>query len=118
MSIPTTVKFQIAVSSKDESGLDTEKIYTLTLSLLVEGAGNEGEIRVKQIAAVTPQPLGIVPPPEDPPSPAPQPQGIVPPPEDPPTTSTAEPGIAQPVGIVPPPEDPPNTSAVDTEKAA
>lgn len=37
MSTPTTVKFQIAVSSDGNA----EKIYNLTLSLLVEGATGE-----------------------------------------------------------------------------
>lgn len=39
MSTPTTVKFQIAVPSTEGA----EKVYTLTLSLLVEGA-TDGEI--------------------------------------------------------------------------
>ncbi len=44
MSTPTTVKFQIAVPN----GNGDEKVYSLTLSLLVEGC-SEGEIKVTPV---------------------------------------------------------------------
>lgn len=67
MSTPTTVKFQIAVPLTD----GTEKTYTLTLSLLVEG---EGEIKVTPVLGSesdapepTVVPAGDAPLPKDPP---------------------------------------------------
>ena len=83
MPTPTTVKFQIAVSSTNTKGEATEKTYTLTLSFQVEGS-DEGEIRVTPILATgsdspegastegdlpdgTLQPAGDVPLPKDPP---------------------------------------------------
>lgn len=69
MSTPTTVKFEIAVPSTD----GTEKTYTLTLSLLVEGSG-DGEIKVMPVLAsesdaseATVVPAGDAPLPKDPP---------------------------------------------------
>jgi hypothetical protein len=70
MSTPTTVKFQIAVPSNGCA----EKIYTLTLSLLVEG-GSEGEIKVTPVLANEDNlsegvlPAGDVPLIQDPPKP-------------------------------------------------
>jgi hypothetical protein len=46
MSTPTTVKFQIAVPN----GSGDEKVYTLTLSLLVEGC-SEGDVKVTPVLA-------------------------------------------------------------------
>lgn len=74
MSTPTTVKFQIAVPSTD----GTEKTYTLTLSLLVEGSvEGEGEIRVTPILASETSE-------SDAPEPAVLPAGDAPLPKDPP----------------------------------
>lgn len=78
MPAQTTVRFQIAVPSTEENG-GGEKVYTLTLSLLVEGSG-EGEIRVTPILATesdSPEgasttsdlPDGTLPPPGDAPLP-------------------------------------------------
>ncbi len=67
MSTPTTVKFQIAVPN----GNGNEKVYTLSLSLLVEGC-NEGEIMMKPVGEGNlPElvPTGDVPLIQDPPKP-------------------------------------------------
>ena len=45
MPTPTTVQFQIAVSSTNANGEAAEKVYNLTLTLLVEGP-DDGQIRV------------------------------------------------------------------------
>lgn len=70
MSTPTTVKFQIVVSSTDGDGEATEKVYTLTLSLLVEGSA-EGEIKVTPLLTAESEPAvadnGAVPVIPDPP---------------------------------------------------
>jgi len=50
MSTPTIVRFQIAVPSTDGSAEATEKVYTLALSLLVEG-GCEDDGRIKVMLA-------------------------------------------------------------------
>jgi len=72
MSTSTTVKFQIAVPSTDVNG-GADKIYTLSLSLLVEGC-SEGEITVTPVLtnesnlAVGVLPSGAVPLIQDPPN--------------------------------------------------
>lgn len=69
MSTPTTIKFQIAVPS-NVNGEAIEKVYTLTLSLLVEGRA-EGEIKVTPLLAAESDPAmedhGAVPVIPDPP---------------------------------------------------
>ncbi|HVG11090.1 MAG TPA: hypothetical protein VNM67_25530 [Thermoanaerobaculia bacterium] len=73
MSTPTTVKFQIAVPSTSGNG-GAEKVYTLTLSLQVEGC-SEGEIKVMPVLSAEsgdPEvvlPSGNVPLIQDPPKP-------------------------------------------------
>ncbi|MFP5286009.1 MAG: hypothetical protein ACLGI9_09755 [Thermoanaerobaculia bacterium] len=81
MSTPTTVKFQIAVSSTAGSGEATEKVYTLTLSLLVEGSVEGDGIRVTPILASESDPDTTVQAPGDSPL---QPPGDAPLPKDPP----------------------------------
>lgn len=74
MSTPTTVKFQIAVSSNDENGL-TEKTYFVEMGLSVEtDSGEPVSIRLEPLPAPPLEssglmmvPLDAIPPPEDPP---------------------------------------------------
>jgi hypothetical protein len=79
MSTPTTVRFQIVVSSKDENEVITEKRYFVSLGLSVESDGQDVGIQFgpalaesssqteTQTSLNQPLPTGIVMPPEDPP---------------------------------------------------
>ena len=110
MSTPT-VKFQIVVPS-NVNGEATEKVYTLTLSLLVEAS--EGEVQVTLQDAFEPVPLGIAPPPEDPP----KTQGEVEASEGEVQVTLQDAFGPVPLGIAPPPEDPPTKAEVEAEAEA
>lgn len=55
MSTPTTVKFQILVPLANGKSA-TEQVYTLTLSLLVEGGCGDREVKVIPLLETSPLP--------------------------------------------------------------
>lgn len=78
MSTPTTVKFQIVVSSTDQNGLTTDKRYVVSLGLSVTSDGQDvgiefgpalGDNTSQTPPSLPDQPLppSVVMPPEDPP---------------------------------------------------